>query len=435
MAGPIESFGNNLDQIVSTFAEDTSAALITELGPAVLAGTTLYFTLKGWMFLTGRAHNAIPDTVMNAFKVALISFFAMNAGNFTSFMIGGLSSIDSMFAKSLSGANSSFASIDTFWSKLSDQVLQLGEFWAIALGESVNPFSDRTISEAWWLLILLVLILIGSILLTFIALATFILCKVGLAVVMGFGPLFLCSLMFPVTRNWFDGWLKTCLSMVVSTSIIAAILALCTHLFDKLIANIGAHLSKEPEPMGFASLLGDVLVFFFVVAAIAYLIKQIPSIATALVGGVGLNHSSLSDLIRGTKAAAKLMAGLKGGAGASGSQMSGAGHKGLGNGFSGFIPSPAGGGSGGALTDARANRALLSSSAKPMLSHSPDANARVINLGASPSSGGEMKPANSVGAAQVRSLAYRAYGLDSSGDAKFSDEIRASRSSRRAAAA
>ena len=430
MAGPIESFGNNLDQIVSTFAEDTSAALITELGPAVLAGTTLYFTLKGWMFLTGRAHNAIPDTVMNAFKVALISFFAMNAGNFTSFMIGGLSSIDSMFAKSLSGANSSFASIDTFWSKLSDQVLQLGEFWAIALGESVNPFSDRTISEAWWLLILLVLILIGSILLTFIALATFILCKVGLAVVMGFGPLFLCSLMFPVTRNWFDGWLKTCLSMVVSTSIIAAILALCTHLFDKLIANIGAHLSKEPEPMGFASLLGDVLVFFFVVAAIAYLIKQIPSIATALVGGVGLRETSLGDLLKSLPKL-KTAAALKD----SGAGISGAGLKGGGSSVAGFIPSPAGGGSGGALTDARANRALLSSSAKPMLSHSPDANARVINLGASPSSGGEMKPANSVGAAQVRGLAYRAYGLDSSGDAKFSAEIRASRSSRRVAAA
>ena len=434
MAGPIESFGNNLDQIVSTFAEDTSAALITELGPAVLAGTTLYFTLKGWMFLTGRAHNAIPDTVMNAFKVALISFFAMNAGNFTSFMIGGLSSIDSMFAKSLSGADSSFASIDTFWSKLSDQVLQLGEFWAIALGESVNPFSDRTISEAWWLLILLVLILIGSILLTFIALATFILCKVGLAVVMGFGPLFLCSLMFPVTRNWFDGWLKTCLSMVVSTSIIAAILALCTHLFDKLIANIGAHLSKEPEPMGFASLLGDVLVFFFVVAAIAYLIKQIPSIATALVGGVGLRETSLSDLLKNIPKL-KTAAALKGSEAGAGAGMSGAGLKGFGSSVAGFIPSPAGGSGGGALTDARANRALLSSSAKPMLSHSPDANARVINLGSSPSSGGEMKPANSVGAAQVRSLAYRAYGLDSSGDAKFSDEIRASRSSRRAAAA
>lgn len=411
MAGPIESFGNNLDQIVSTFAEDTSAALITELGPAVLAGTTLYFTLKGWMFLTGRAHNAIPDTVMNAFKVALISFFAMNAGNFTSFMIGGLSSIDSMFAKSLSGADSSFASIDTFWSKLSDQVLQLGEFWAIALGESVNPFSDRTISEAWWLLILLVLILIGSILLTFIALATFILCKVGLAVVMGFGPLFLCSLMFPVTRNWFDGWLKTCLSMVVSTSIIAAILALCTHLFDKLIANIGAHLSKEPQPMGFASLLGDVLVFFFVVAAIAYLIKQIPSISTALVGGIGLRETSLSDLLKSLPKL-KTAAALKGSGAGAGAGISGAGLKGFGSGVAGFIPSPAGGG-GGSITDARANRALLSSSAKPMLSHSPDANARVINLGGSPSPsvGSHMKAANSVGSEKVRNLAYRAYGL------------------------
>lgn len=433
MAGPIESFGNNLDQIVSTFAEDTSAAMISELGPAVLAGTTLYFTLKGWMFLTGRAHNAIPDTVMNAFKVALIAFFAMNAGNFTSFMIGGLSSIDSLFANSLSGANSSFASIDTFWAKLFDQIKQLFSFSTSAFGDAVNPFSNRTISEAFWLLLLIVAILFVSVLLTFLALATFILCKVGLAVVMGFGPLFLCTLMFPVTRNWFDGWLKTCLSMVVSTSIIAAILALCTHIFDKLIAQIGAHLSKPPEPLGFASLLGEVMIFLFVAAAIAYLIKQIPSIATALVGGVGLRETSLGDLLKNLpklKTAATAAALKDSGAG-----MSGAGLKGFGSSVAGFIPSPAGGPSGGALTDARANRALLSSSAKPMLSHSPDANARVINLGASPSSGGEMKPANSVGAAQVRSLAYRAYGLDSSGDAKFSDEIRASRSSRRAAAA
>ena len=165
MAGPIESFGNNLDQIVSTFAEDTSAAMITELGPAILAGTTLYFTLKGWMFLTGRAHNAIPDTVMSAFKVALIAFFAMNAGNFTSFMIGGLSSIDSMFAKSLSGADSSFASIDTFWSKLYEQLMQILAFSGTAFGDAVNPFSDRTIGEAFWLVILGLLIFVGSVIL------------------------------------------------------------------------------------------------------------------------------------------------------------------------------------------------------------------------------------------------------------------------------
>ena len=412
MAGPIESFGNNLDQIVSTFAEDTSAAMITELGPAILAGTTLYFTLKGWMFLTGRAHNAIPDTVMSAFKVALIAFFAMNAGNFTSFMIGGLSSIDSMFAKSLSGADSSFASIDTFWSKLFDQIKQLLSFSTSAFGDAVNPFSNRTISEALWLVILVLAILFVSVLLTFLALATFILCKVGLAVVMGFGPLFLCTLMFPVTRNWFDGWLKTCLSMVVSTSIIAAILALCTHIFDKLIAQIGAHLSKPPEPLGFASLLGEVMIFLFVAAAIAYLIKQIPSIASALVGGVGLRETSLSDLLKNIPKL-KTAAALKGSEAGAGVGMSGSGLKGFGSGVAGFIPSPAGGGSGGALTDARANRALLSSSAKPMLSHSPDANARVINLGGSPSpsGGSHMKAANSVGSEKVRNLAYRAYGL------------------------
>ena len=427
MAGPFESFGNNLDQIVSTFAEDTSAALINEVGPAVLAGTTLYFTLKGWMFLTGRAHNAIPDTVMNAFKIALIAFFALNAGHFTSYMLGGLSSIDSMLAKSISGANSSFASIDTFWGKLSTQVQDIWTFAGTAFGDAINPFSDRAIAEGLWLLILAALILLGSILLTFIALAAFILCKVGLSVVMGFGPLFLCTLMFPVTRNWFDGWLKTCLSMIVSTSIIAAILALCTNLFDHLISNIGNHVNNPPVAGGFANLLSDALVFFFAVVAIAYLIRQIPSIATALVGGVGLRESSLSDLIR-------QMPTYKG---IQQAQSTVANNNGLSKGASGALPNPVGGGGSGALSDARANRALLSSSVTPMLSHNPNASARVINIGSGggPSSGGEMKPANSVGAAQVRSLAYRAYGLDSSGDAKFSDEIRASRSSRRAAAA
>ena len=89
--GPFAEFGSNIETMVAGFAESTSASVIAQISPIIFTGVVLYFTLKGWMFLTGRADGAISDSVISAFKIALVSFMALNAGNFVSFGIGFIS--------------------------------------------------------------------------------------------------------------------------------------------------------------------------------------------------------------------------------------------------------------------------------------------------------------------------------------------------------
>ena len=60
----IESVGTMLEEGVAGYAEQISGALITSISPVIFTGVSLYFLLKGWMFLTGRAEGAIADTVI-----------------------------------------------------------------------------------------------------------------------------------------------------------------------------------------------------------------------------------------------------------------------------------------------------------------------------------------------------------------------------------
>ena len=264
MAGAFESLGSNFESAIAGYAEDMSGALIGSLTPIISTCVILYFMLKGYLYMSGRAEGAISDTVITAFKIALISSIALNTGNFISDGIGFINGVEDLLLSALPSSTpltSVWSSVDELWSNV-----ESGSAALLKLISEID-IGISNIGKALLHGILLVAVLIAfiaaSALLVLASLGVIIVAKLSLVIILGFGPLFLCTLMFPITRAWFDGWLKACLTPIFTMVVMA------------------------------------VVTFLIMCLALATLIRAIPTLASGMVGGMGISAVGLGAMLSG----------------------------------------------------------------------------------------------------------------------------------------
>lgn len=287
-----ESVGTSFESTIGSFAEDTSSALIGNISPVLFIGVSLYFLLKGWMFLTGRAEGAISDTVITAFKIALVSMVGLNSGNFVSWGIGFINGAESLLMSSLPGGSTSgWQAIDNMWSTTGDGVA--------AMFQIFTTFGLSEMGYAVLFALLLLLFFFAGAFLTLAALGVMIIAKLSLVMVMGFGPLFICLLMFPLTRTWFDGWLKSCLTYVFTMVMLAALLSLVTQLFSDRIAALNQGINNGFDKKQAVDFLTNVFTFLIVCIALATMIRAVPTMAAGVVGSAAMGAVGLGSMIRG----------------------------------------------------------------------------------------------------------------------------------------
>lgn len=111
--------------------------------------------------------------------------------------------------------------------------------------------------------------------------------KVGLALVVGLGPLFMLFLLSPWTKDMFTRWLSYALHLAVLQALVAASLLVTIVLVNRFVIGIGSP--------GWD--YGDLVPIFaptLVMLVLAFLFSQLPSIASSITGGIGLSAGNLA---------------------------------------------------------------------------------------------------------------------------------------------
>ena len=297
MAGFFETIGvDYVEAPLQTYSQDLSANLISGLLPILTASLALYYVLKGYMVMTGRTQEPVMEILIHGFKVALIAFLALETGNFVTYGIDFINACESFLTSSLPGApSSSWAAIDNMW------VTCFGFFktWF----EIISTLDWTEIGAILINNLLSLIYLIACIFLTCCAFGVFLLTKISLFLILGFGPLFFSFLMFPITRSWFDGWLKQCLNYLMTLVLFAAFMTLLTSITNTFFANVTSHINKNT---GMLDLMTAACGLTMIAIACATLVKSLPSIAGGLVGGMSLGTVGMGKMVGGiaTKGAA-----------------------------------------------------------------------------------------------------------------------------------
>ena len=299
MSISFQSLGTTIQDGISTYSSSVSDTLITELTPIFILGVTIYICLKGYMFMSGRAENSIPDTVISLMKIGLISYLFVNTGNFIKYGVNFIKGTQDFLLKALPSSSSTkptevWTILDNLWETI-DKGSQ-------ALLDTYTALDGWDFGSCLLLVATIFIYLFMAAYLTFAALGVLIIATISLEIVLGFGPLFCGLLMFPLTRSWFDGWLKACMTYVFTMVIMAAVITLIIMLMSDQINDFSDNVHAIAENMdegGYSKLLNNLFVILIVSFGLTTLVKQVPSIAAGIVGGVAMQAVGLGSMLSG----------------------------------------------------------------------------------------------------------------------------------------
>lgn len=315
MAGTFEAFGNEVRSTMAGFAESVSGEIISSISPIIYTGIMIYFFARAYQITTGRAEGAIPDLITQCVKIVLVAFFGLNAANFVTYVIPAVYGIENLLLNAIShattggGISNAWGAADQTWETFMSGFQAIYNIWS---NSSWSVWSiGESIATSLFIILLMVLMLVVSIYFMFLAVGYLLLYEIFLVMGLAFGPLFICTLMFTVTRTWFDGWLRAVVCWAFTLVAVAGTLSLINGIFAERIDQITEFAIAAEGGKDYGVLLVNLGVFAVVVLAIATVVKSIPSFAAGLTGGVALQAASVAGMLQSF---GRTMAAVTGGA-------------------------------------------------------------------------------------------------------------------------
>lgn len=242
MAGTFEAFGNQVRGTMAGFANSVSGEIISSISPIVYTGIMIYFFARAYQITTGRAEGAIPDLITQCVKIVLVAFFGLNAANFVTYVIPAVYGIENLLLNAISHAttasdiNNAWGAADQTWQTFMNGFQAIYNIWS---NSSWSVWSiGQSIATSLFIILLMVLMLVVCIYFMFFAVGYLLLYEIFLVMGLAFGPLFICTLMFTVTRTWFDGWLRAVVCWAFTLVAVAGTLSLINGIFAERIDQI-----------------------------------------------------------------------------------------------------------------------------------------------------------------------------------------------------
>lgn len=315
MAGTFEAFGNEVRSTMAGFAESVSGEIISSISPIIYSGIMIYFFARAYQITTGRAEGAIPDLITQCVKIVLVAFFGLNAANFVTYVIPAVYGIENLLLNAISHGttasdiNNAWGAADQTWQTFMNGFQAIYNIWS---NSSWSVWSiGESIATSLFIILLMVLMLVVCIYFMFFAVGYSLLYEIFLVMGLAFGPLFICTLMFTVTRTWFDGWLRAVVCWAFTLVAVAGTLSLINGIFAERIDQITEFAIAAEGGKDYGVLLVNLGVFAVVVLALATVVKSIPTFAAGLTGGVALQAASVAGMLQSF---GRTMAAVTGGA-------------------------------------------------------------------------------------------------------------------------
>jgi len=280
--------GDSLTNLAEGYIEMASSGLASALGPVAVVGVTLFITIYGVLVIAGKIQMPFQDFVVKAGKIAIIAAIALNAGNYMEWVVGSIQGLESGLVAAMTEGGSGLDTSNTYAlldSSINIAVKKAAEGW-----EKVSEISWYNMAgwQSW--LIATLLIYLAITILFLVCGALIIVAKFALMLMLAIGPLFIMSLIWAPTAGFFDRWLSQVLTYVFTILLLTAILSMSIQIFSELLINTDFNNQLiHPVFIGLQILM--------VALILAFIIIQIPSMASGLAGGAGLGALSMRQLV------------------------------------------------------------------------------------------------------------------------------------------
>ncbi|WP_208435408.1 type IV secretion system protein [Bartonella phoceensis] len=273
---------NYIDQATKTYVTDISSKAIVAITPIVSIGLTITFIIYGWLIIRGAIGMPVSGFLSRCLRISIITSIALSAGLYQS----EITNLITKMPYDLSAAIINDPLQDKPLANLIDKVAERG------FERASEAFEETAFLDGDGLLYGLfgILILIATSFLVAIGGAFILLAKIALVLLVGFGPLFIISLLWQPTYQFFERWI----AQIVSYTIFLVLLATIFSLMMDIFANYMTDLKFDGE-QNVSYALGGALVLSIIFIVLLF---KISSIANTLAKGVTFGHLWRLDTAR-----------------------------------------------------------------------------------------------------------------------------------------
>lgn len=272
--GIITTLETKIDTLLATYVSGVSSSIASSIVPLALTGATIYILIIGYNIATGAGEDSIYTALWKFFKIAFVGGIALSAGVYQQFFVDALNGLSIGLVQMVSPNHSGSLGA------LLDQVSTPWGTLIQTLGEKAQP-KGLDMFPDFSLLISAGIVSVAQFLLFFIGTGLYLLAKVSLQLCLGVGPIFVLCAMFPATQKYFESWLAQTLSYVFTIGFITAIISMLFSFVSQMCTHITTTLDTNDVMTTVTSLL-------IVSGTIIVVMLNVPSMATAITGGAGV---------------------------------------------------------------------------------------------------------------------------------------------------
>jgi type IV secretion system protein VirB6 len=266
--GFFAQFSSWLDGILSSYIGTTAAEVASALEPAVVTLATLYVMLWGYLHATGQIDEPFIDGVKRIARIVLVLGVGLRLWLYNTVVVDSAFNGPQALAAAISGSADPIGIVDQIIFDGGDAASALIQKGGILDGNFSYYLAGAFVYVAVGLAAIYTMFLLS-------------LSKIALSILLALGPLFIGTLLFNVSRRFFDAWI----SQLANYGLIAILATLVTT----LLMHVLTVAAQQTAALGTGIQIADGVRVCFAAVLIFLLMRQVMPIAAGLASGVSLS--------------------------------------------------------------------------------------------------------------------------------------------------
>lgn len=261
-----------IDLQTDTYVNAQVAIVAAYASPFVLSASIILIIGVDLAIMFGKIDAPFRDIMIALVTIALVTNFATNVGVYNLYFKTLLLGLPDDLVN-LAGAPGVGEALDNFGDSILEAVIKV---WRTSTG-IVGGLKAAVIAG--------ILFIVWA-LMSAAAVVALLVAKVGLAVLVAVGPLFIGLAIHPITREYFTKWLSYCTNFAFLAMLVGGVLAFISSVAD----NYFLTLSETDGGVDFVELAAPTIIMIVLIK----MFDQLPNISSSLGGGIALSGSNLA---------------------------------------------------------------------------------------------------------------------------------------------
>ncbi|MBT0110606.1 type IV secretion system protein [Vibrio alginolyticus] len=259
-----------VDRALEGYVFDTATNIISFISPIFTSLLIIWIAIWGYLMMFGKVNEPLQEGVFRILRIGFIISLGLTIGTYTDIVVNVLSQGPEEISKVVTGGEST--SVSSALDSLFSQIFEVSE-------AAWDKGSILDANFGMYLIAICVLAFGGV--LTCVVAFLILLSKIMTAVLLAIGPLFIVMLLFNSTQRFFESWLGMLINQGLILILGSAIGKLMISLADVAMGSMSSDLTA-------LSTLADASILCLLYGLCIMVVKQVPSVASALGGGVAL---------------------------------------------------------------------------------------------------------------------------------------------------